>query len=111
MRKSLLAVFHHPLTKGTRRVVRGTVATCAVILAVAVVTSVTVDLGPGLRKRAETAGTQALKRPMHIGTLSVRLWRGTFVVSDSVGATHEVGTNDCAARWKIQSGFTLATVS
>src|SRR5262245_3805094 len=34
-----------------------------------------------------------------------------FVVSDSVGATHEVGTNDCAARWKIQSGLTLATVS
>src|SRR5690242_607322 len=34
-----------------------------------------------------------------------------FVVSDSVGATHEVGTNDCAARWKIQSGLTLAMVS
>ncbi len=35
----------------------------------------------------------------------------TLVVSDSLGATHEVGTNDCAARWKIQSGRTFAMVS
>ena len=46
---------------------RAIVATCAVILAVAFVTSVTVDLGPSLRKRAETAGSNFIKRPMHIG--------------------------------------------
>ena len=63
---------------------RAIVATCAVILAVAFVTSVTVDLGPALRQRAETAGSQAIKRPMHIGRLSVYLWRGSFVVSDFV---------------------------
>ena len=61
---------------------RRIVATCAVIVAVAFVTSVTVDLGPSLRQRAETAGTQVIKRPMHIGKLSVHLWRGSFVVSD-----------------------------
>ena len=32
-------------------------------------------------------------------------------MSDSVGAIHDVGTNDCAARWKIQSGRTLSIVS
>jgi hypothetical protein len=34
-----------------------------------------------------------------------------LVVSDSVGALHDVGTNDCAARWKIQSGRTRSRVS
>jgi hypothetical protein len=34
-----------------------------------------------------------------------------FVVSDSVGAVHEVGTKLCAARWKIRSGFTPSTTS
>jgi hypothetical protein len=34
-----------------------------------------------------------------------------LVVSDSVGAVHDVGTNDCAARWKIQSGRTRSSVS
>ncbi len=61
---------------------RRIVATCAVILAVTFVTSVTVDLGPSLRKRAETAGTQLLKRPMHIGKLSIHLWRGSFIIGD-----------------------------
>ncbi len=82
--RSLFTVFHHPLTKGTRRVVRAIVATCAVILAVAFVTSVTVDLGPALRARAETAGSNFIKRPMHIGRLAIHLWRGSFVVSDFV---------------------------
>ena len=35
----------------------------------------------------------------------------TLVVSDSLGALHDVGTNDCAARWKIQSGRTFSSVS
>ena len=82
--RSLFNVFHHPLTKRTRRIVRAIVATCAVIIAVAFVTSITVDLGPALRKRAETAGSNAMKRPMHIGGLSVHLWLGHFVVNDLV---------------------------
>ncbi len=58
--------------------------TCAVILAVAFVTSISVDLGPALKARTETAGSQLIKRPMHIGRLSVHLWRGSFVLDDFV---------------------------
>jgi TamB, inner membrane protein subunit of TAM complex len=80
--KSLFAIFQHPLTKRTRRIARAIVVTFACAVAVAFVTSVTVDLGPTLRARAETAGTNAIKRPMHIGRLAVHLWRGSFVVED-----------------------------
>ena len=52
-------------------------------------TSVTVDLGPTLRQRAETAGTNAIKRPMHIGRLAVHLWRGSFVVDDLIIEGHD----------------------
>ena len=38
-------------------------------------------------------------------------WPSTLVVSDSVGALHEVGTNDWAARWKIHSGRMRSSVS
>ena len=58
--------------------------TFACAFAVAFVTSITVDLGPSLRKRAETAGSSYLKRPMHIGRLAVHLWRGNFQVDDLV---------------------------
>jgi len=80
--RSVLNVVQHPLTKRTRRIVRALVATLACALAVAFVTSITVDLGPALRARAETAGSNYLKRPMHIGRLAVHLWRGTFVVEN-----------------------------
>ncbi len=58
--------------------------TFACALAVAFVTTITVDLGPVLRQRAETAGSNAIKRPMHIGRLGVHLWRGSFAVDDLV---------------------------
>jgi len=64
--------------------VRAVVATFACAIAVAFVTSITVDLGPALRQRAETAGSNAIKRPMHIGKLGVHLWRGSFAVDDLV---------------------------
>ena len=38
------------------------------------------DLGPALRKRAETAGSNYLKREMTIGELHVRIWDGAYVV-------------------------------
>ena len=57
-------------------------ATIACALAVAFVTSITVDLGPVLRTRAEVAGTNYLQRQMHIGRLGVHLWRGSFLVED-----------------------------
>ena len=54
----------------------------AILLAVAIVTTVSVDLGPALRARAAKAGGNYLKREMTIGGLSVRLLTGTFVVDD-----------------------------
>ena len=64
------------------RYVKVTLAVCAWIFAVAVVTTVTVDLGPAVRRNAETLGTTTLKRPVHIGRLSIRLLTGHIVVDD-----------------------------
>ena len=76
--------FLHPVTRKTRTVVRRVVIVCAVILAATLVTTVTVDLGPAVKARAEAAATQYLQRPTHIGRMSVRLWRGRFVLDDLV---------------------------
>ena len=75
--RNLLA---HPTTQTTRRIVRRTLAVASVILAVVFVLSLTMDIGSPLRERAETAGTNYLKRTMHIGELSVRIWDGAYVV-------------------------------
>jgi translocation-and-assembly-module (TAM) inner membrane subunit TamB-like protein len=80
--RSAVAVFQHPLTRRTRRIVRAVVVTLACAVAVAFVTSITVDLGPALRERAEVAGSNYLKRPMHIGRLSVHLLSGSYVVEN-----------------------------
>lgn len=77
-------LLRHPLTQKTRRIVRRVVVTCAVLLAVAFVTTVSVDLGPALRARAEAAASEYMGRPMHIGRLSAHLWRGRFVIEDVV---------------------------
>jgi hypothetical protein len=58
--------------------------TCAVILAAAFVSSVTVDLGPALRVQAEKQGSKFLKRNMRIGRLGVWLWGGQFQLDDFV---------------------------
>ena len=50
------------------------------LIAAGIVTSFSVELGPGLRGRAESAATNAMRRPMHIGALSIRLFDGRFVV-------------------------------
>ena len=78
------SLFDHPLTQKTRRVIRRVVVTCAVTLAVACVATLSVDLGPALKARAEAAGSEYMGRPMHIGRLSVHLWLGRFVVEGLV---------------------------
>jgi hypothetical protein len=60
------------------------VVVLAVALAVTLVTSVTVDLGPALKGQAEKAGSNYLKRQMRIGRLSVHLASGKYVVEDLV---------------------------
>jgi TamB, inner membrane protein subunit of TAM complex len=62
--------------------VKVTLGVFAAIMAVAVVTTLTVDLGPSVRELAERQGSKALKRPIHIGHLSVRLFTGRIVVED-----------------------------
>jgi hypothetical protein len=84
IRKKLSSLVAHPVTQGTRRITRRVVATCAVILAAAVVTTVTIDLGPALRGQAESQGTRLLQRPIHIGRLGVHLWGGQFQLDDFV---------------------------
>src|SRR4051812_37000107 len=54
----------------------------AMVLAVAIVTTLAIDLGPGLRGLAEREGSRRIQRPMHIGALSVRLFNGKFVIED-----------------------------
>ena len=78
------SLFDHPLTQKTRRVIRRVVVTCAVMLAVTCVATLSVDLGPALKARAEAAGSEYMGRPMHIGRLSVHLWLGRFVVEGLV---------------------------
>jgi hypothetical protein len=79
---ALRAAFAHPFVRGSRRALRGVAATMAVILAVALATSLTVDVGPSLKAQAEAQGARLLQRPLRIGRLSVHLWSGRFVFED-----------------------------
>ena len=54
----------------------------AILLATVLVSTVSIDLGPVLRERAEVEGSKWLDRPMHIGRLGVELGRGRFVIED-----------------------------
>jgi hypothetical protein len=73
------------LRPGRRRhpVVRG-FAFLLAIVAAALVTSLTIDLGPAVKKRAETAGSDYLDRPMHMGYLGIHLATGMFEIHDLV---------------------------
>jgi hypothetical protein len=81
-RVALKRFFQRPGLAKTRRFLRLVVILCAIILAVSIVTTLTVDLGPALREVAETQGSNLIDRPMRIGRLSVLLWRGDFIVED-----------------------------
>jgi hypothetical protein len=52
------------------------------LLAAAIVTSITIDLGPVVRARAEDAGSKYIERPLHIGALRIRLLTGKVLVED-----------------------------
>ena len=53
-----------------------------IIVAVVLVSTLTIDLGPVLRARAETAGSNWFERKLTIGRLGVHLGRGRFVLED-----------------------------
>jgi hypothetical protein len=65
-----------------RRIVRGVFGLGAVVVAVALVSLFSIDLGPSLRDLAERQAATYLKREFHIGKLSARLLRGHFVLDD-----------------------------
>lgn len=50
------------------------------LLAASIVASVTIDLGPVVRARAEDAGSKYIERPLHIGALKIRVFTGTVLV-------------------------------
>ena len=52
------------------------------LLAATIVTSLTVDLGPAVRRKAESAASDYIERPMHIGSLRIRLLTGKFLVEN-----------------------------
>ena len=60
------------------------------LLAAAIVASITIDLGPVVRKRAETEGSKYIERPLHIGSLKIRLLTGRVLVEDlAIDGLHE----------------------
>jgi len=66
-----------------RLVVRGLGILVAIVVGL-IVASLTIDLGPALKKRAEDAGSKWLDRPMHIGKLGIHLGTGAFQLDDLV---------------------------
>lgn len=56
----------------------------AVVVAVALVSVITVDLGPVIRRRAEIEAEKFIERPVHIGRLGLNIGRGELVVEDLV---------------------------
>src|SRR4029450_12521236 len=62
------------------RAIRTAIAIVIAIGAAIFVTVFTIDLGPGLRARAEREGSKFIERPMHIGRLWAQPRPGVFVV-------------------------------
>jgi hypothetical protein len=73
-----------PFARKARTFVRRTVATCAVILAVAFFTTISTDLGPVLKAQAEEQASRFMERPMRIGKMRIVLWSGSYVFEDVV---------------------------
>ncbi len=71
-----------PVIAAIYRHLRAILVITAVVIATAVVSTVSVDLGPSLREVAEREGSKWLARPMHIGRLRVEIGRGRFVLED-----------------------------
>ena len=79
MHRSLLRHFAIALTH-----VRRVWIVLAVAIAVTLVSVVTIDVGPVLRRRAEVEASRWIDRPVHIGRLGVNVGRGRLVVEDLV---------------------------
>src|SRR5258706_15680207 len=71
---------HHQVVRHLRLAL--TIA--VVLLATAVVSTLTIDLGPGLKGLAERQGSRLMKRTLHIGGLRIRLINGHFEIQELV---------------------------
>lgn len=60
------------------------VSLLVMMVAVAIIATLSVDLGPSVKARAERAAAGYLDREFSIGRLSIRLATGTFIVEDLV---------------------------
>jgi hypothetical protein len=78
---------------GLVRAVRWALAALVALVAAAVVTFFTIDLGrlPQVKSRAERAATNYLGRPMHIGRLSALITPGLFALDDVVIEGRQAG--------------------
>jgi translocation-and-assembly-module (TAM) inner membrane subunit TamB-like protein len=70
--------------RGVRRWALHLLAVAVAIVAGAIVTFFSIDVGPYLKDVAEREGSKYLERPMHIGRLSAKLTPGEFLVEDLV---------------------------
>ena len=77
MRERVVAAFRTAYRYGRRFAVM-----IGVVVAVVVVSTLTIDLGPALKARAERAGSNWLDRKLTMGRLGVHLGRGRFVIED-----------------------------
>ncbi len=77
-----MKLFTRVLARRTLRVFGWFLSIVVALLAAAIVASVTIDLGPSVRHRAETAGSDYIERPLHIGALSIRLLTGRVIVEN-----------------------------
>ncbi len=60
------------------------------LLAVVIVGTLTIDLGPWVRGLAEREGSKAIERPLHIGRLGIHVLTGKFRVEDiRIDGVHE----------------------
>ena len=67
-----------------RRYTKRAIIAGVALIAAALVSFVTVDLGPTLKARAEQAFAAQIERPVHIGSLGTYLLPGRFLIEDLV---------------------------
>ena len=69
---------------GFRRHSGRVIIVAVALIAAALVSFVTIDLGPAVRSQAEQAASTQLDRPVHIGRLGTYLFPGRFLIEDLV---------------------------
>jgi hypothetical protein len=77
-------LFNRSHVRKSLRYISVCVMLVAAIIAVAIVGSLTIDLGPAARRAAETQASKYLERPVRIGRLSIHVLSGKYVIEDIV---------------------------